>query len=81
MVATLRDDTSALSTVQKWAAEFRNSFEDDSMSGHLATVTPEENMVTDDWQVIKNQKQKENPDVIRISCERELRIFCTMNLA
>ena len=42
MVATLGDDAPDLSTVQKWAADFkrgRESLEDDSRSGRPATTT------------------------------------------
>lgn len=47
MVTTLGDDTLALSTVQKWAAEFRRgkeNLEDDLKSGHPANATTEENI-------------------------------------
>ena len=47
MVATLGDDAPALSTTQKWAAEFkrgRQSLEDDPRSGCPATATSEENI-------------------------------------
>ena len=49
MVATLRDDASALPTVQKWAAELRRgmeSLEDEPtcMSGRPATATTQENI-------------------------------------
>ncbi|XP_014790447.1 uncharacterized protein LOC106883820 [Octopus bimaculoides] len=47
MVATLGRDDPALSTVYKWAAEFRRgreSLEDDPRSDHHATVTTEENV-------------------------------------
>ena len=47
MVATLGDEAPALSTVQKWAAEFRRgreSLEDDPRSGRPTTATTEENI-------------------------------------
>lgn len=47
MVAILRDDSPALSTTQKWAAEFRRgkeNLEDDLKSGHPANATTEENI-------------------------------------
>ncbi|CAI9733412.1 Hypothetical predicted protein [Octopus vulgaris] len=75
MVATLGNDAPALSTVQKWAAEFRKgreNLEDDSRSGRPATATTEENidrvhhMVMDDRQLTINQIA----NAIRISRER-----------
>ena len=47
MVATLRDDAPALSTVKKWAAEFkrdRESLEDDPRSGRPTSATTQENI-------------------------------------
>ena len=47
MFATLEDDALALSTVKKWAAEFkrgRESLEDDPRSGRLASATTQENI-------------------------------------
>ena len=47
MVSTLGDDASALSTVKKWAAEFkkgRESFEDNPRSGRSSTATTQENI-------------------------------------
>ena len=47
MVSTLGDDALALSTVKKWAAEFkrgRESLEDDLRSGHPSTATTQENI-------------------------------------
>ena len=47
MVATLEDDAPALSTVQKWATDFkmgRESFEDDPRSRRPATATIQENI-------------------------------------
>ena len=64
MVATLGDDTPALSIVQKWTAEFnrsRESLEDDPRSGRPATATTQENidrvnhMVMDDRRLTVNQ--------------------------
>ena len=64
MVATLGDDAPALSTVQKWAAEFKRgseSLEDDPRSGRPAKATTQENinrvhhMVMDDWRLTVNQ--------------------------
>ncbi|XP_030588657.1 histone-lysine N-methyltransferase SETMAR-like [Archocentrus centrarchus] len=64
MVATLGDDAPALSTVQKWAAEFkrgRESLEDDQRSGRPVTATTRENidrvhhMVMDDSRLTVNQ--------------------------
>ena len=65
MVATLRDDAPALSTVKKWATEFkrdRKSFEDDSRSGRPSTATIQENidrihqMVMDDKRLTFNHR-------------------------
>ena len=64
MVDTLGDDAPALSTVKKWAAEFkrgRESLEDDPRSGRPATATTQENidrvhhMVMDDRRLSVNQ--------------------------
>ena len=47
MVSTLGDDAPALSTVKKWAAEFkrgRESLEDDPRSGRSSTATTQENI-------------------------------------
>ena len=47
MIATLRDDAPALSTVKKWAAEFkrgRESLEDDPRGGRPASATTRENI-------------------------------------
>lgn len=47
MAATLGNGVPTLSTVQKWAAEFkrgRESLEDDPRSGRLATATTQENI-------------------------------------
>ena len=47
MVSTLGDDAPALSTVKKWAAEFkrgRESLEDDPRSGRPFTATTQENI-------------------------------------
>ena len=47
MVSTLGDDAPALSSVKKWAAEFksrRESLEDDSRSGRLSIATSQENI-------------------------------------
>ena len=64
MVATLGDGAPALSTVQKWAAEFkrgRESLEDDPRPGRPVTATTQENvdhvhhMVMDDRRITVNQ--------------------------
>ena len=47
IVASFKDDAPALSTVQKWAAEFKRgseSLEDDPRSGRPATATTQENI-------------------------------------
>ena len=47
MVSTLWDDTPALSTVKKWAAEFkrgRESLEDDPRSGSPSIATTQETL-------------------------------------
>ena len=47
MVSTLGNDALALSTVKKWAAEFkrgRESLEDDPRSGRPSTATTQENV-------------------------------------
>ena len=47
MVSTLGDDAPALSTVKKWAVEFkrgRESLEDDLRSGHPSEATTKENI-------------------------------------
>ncbi|XP_036368320.1 uncharacterized protein LOC118767600 [Octopus sinensis] len=81
MVATLGDDTLALSTVQKWAAEFmraRESLEDDPRSGHSATAAIEEiincvhHMLMDDRQLTINQIA----NAISISHKRVENILC-----
>ena len=63
MVATLGDDAPALSTVKKWAAEFkwgRESLEDDQRSGRPCTATTQESinrihqMVMDDKSLTAN---------------------------
>ena len=64
MIATLGDDAPALSTMKKWAAEFkrgRESLEDDPRSGRPASATTQENidcvhhMVMDDRRLTINQ--------------------------
>ena len=64
MVGSLGDDAPALSSVQKWTAEFkrgRESLEDDPGSGRPATATTQENidrvhhMVMDDRCLTVNQ--------------------------
>ena len=63
MVATLGNDAPTLSTVKKWAAEFkrgRESLEDAPRSGHPSTATTKENidrihkMVMDDRRLTVN---------------------------
>lgn len=75
MVATLGDDAPALSTVKKWAAEFkrgRESLEDDPRSGRPASASTQENidrvhhMVMDDRRLTVNQIA----DAVAISRER-----------
>ena len=75
MVSTLGDDAPALSTVKKWAAEFkrgRESLEDDQRSGRPSTATTQENidrihqMVMNDRQLIISHLA----NVISISRER-----------
>ena len=80
MAATLGDDASALSTVQKWATEFkrgRESLEDDPRSGRPATATTQENidhvhhMVMDDRRLTVNQ----TANAVGISCEQTENIW------
>ena len=75
MVATLGNDAPALSTVKKWAAEFKRSsesLEDDLTSGRPASATIQENidcvhlMVIDDRRLTVNQIA----DAVAISRER-----------
>ena len=76
MVATLGDDAPALSTVKKWAAEFkkqgRTSLEDDPRSGRPSSATTQENidlvhqMVIDDRRLTVN----EIAEAVAISRER-----------
>ena len=75
MIATLGDNFPALSTVKKWAAEFkrgRESLEDDPRYVCPASATIQKNidrvhhMVMDDRRLIVNQI----PDAIAISRER-----------
>ena len=75
MLATMGDDAPALSTVKKWAAEFkrgRESLEDDPRSGRPASASTQENidrvhhMVMDDRRLTVNQIA----DAVAISRER-----------
>ena len=74
MVSTLGDDATALSTVKKWAAEFkrgRESLEDDPRSGRPSSVTTQEN-IDRIHQMVMNDKQltiSHLAYVISISCE------------
>ena len=81
MVATLGDDSPALSTVKKWAVEFRRaweSFEDDLSSGCSFPVTTQKNtgcihdMVMDDRCLAVSHIA----NVLGISHERVENIFC-----
>ena len=59
MVSTLGDDAPALSTVKKWAAEFkrgRESLEDDPRSGRPSTATTQEN-IDRIYQMVMNDRQ------------------------
>ena len=80
MIATLRDDALALSTVKKWAAEFkrgRESLEDDPRSVHPASATTQEDidcvhhMVMDDRCLTVNQIA----DAVAISCKQTEKIL------
>ena len=58
MVSTLGDDAPALSTVKKWAAEFkrgRESPDDDPRSGHPSTATTQENIDHIDQMVMNDR--------------------------
>lgn len=78
MIAILGANIQALSTMQKWIAEFRSgreSVENCLRSGCSATVTNEENinlvpyMVMETTRVITNQ----TANAVNISCERTVR--------
>ena len=75
MVSTLGDDTSALSTVKKWAAEFkrgRESLEDDPRSRHPSTATTQEN-IDHIHQMVMNDRRltiRHLANVNSISCKR-----------
>ena len=74
MVSTLMDDAPALSTVKKWAAEFkrRESLEDDPRSGRPSTATTQEN-IDRIHQMVMNDRRltiSHLANVISISRER-----------
>ena len=75
MFSTLGDDAPALSTVKKWAAEFkrgRESLEDDPRSGRPSTATTQEN-IDRIHQMIMNDRRltiSHLANVISISRER-----------
>ena len=74
MISTLGDDALALSTVKKWAAEFkreRESLEDDPRLGHPSTPTTQENIDRIHQMVINNRRLTiiHLANVISISCE------------
>ena len=75
MVSTLGDDAPALSTVKKWAAEFkrgRESLEDDPRSGCPSTATTQEN-IDRIHQMVMNDRRltiSHLANVISISRER-----------
>ena len=75
MVSTLGDDALALSTVKKWAAEFksgRESLEDDPRSGHPSAATTQEN-IDRIHQMVMNDRRltiSHLANVISISHER-----------
>ena len=74
MVSTLGDDALALSTVKKWAAEFkrgRESLEDDPRSGHPSTATTQEN-IDHIHQMVMNDRRltiSHLANIISIFCE------------
>ena len=75
MVSTLGDDTSALSTVKKWAAEVkkgRKSLEDDPRSGCPSTATTQESIDCIHQMVMNNRRLTIShlANVISISCKR-----------
>ena len=75
MVSTLGDDAPALSTVKKWAAEFkrgRESLEDDPRSGRPSTATTQES-IDHIHQMVMNDRRltiSHLANVISISRER-----------
>ena len=75
MVSTLEDDAPALSTVKKWAAEFkrgRESLEDDPRLGRPSTATTQEN-IDRIHQMVMNDRRltiSHLANVVRISRER-----------
>ena len=75
MVSTLGDDAPALSTVKKWAAEFkrrRESLEDDPRSGRPSRATTQENIDRIHQMVMNNRRLtiRHLANVISISRER-----------
>ena len=80
MVSTLEDDASVLSTVKKWAAEFkrgRESLEDDPRSGRPSTATTQENIDRIHQMVMNNTRLTIShlANAISISRERVENIF------
>ena len=75
MVSTLRDDAPALSTMKKWAAEFkrrRESLEDNQRSGRSSTATTQENIDRIRQMVVNDRRLTIShlANVIRISRKR-----------
>ena len=85
MVSTLGDDAPALSTVKKWATEFkwgRESLEDDLRSGRPSTATTQENIARI-HQMIMNGRRLTivTWPMLSASLANEWRTFSTTNLA
>ena len=74
MVASLGDDASALSTVKKWAAEFkrsRESLEDDPRSGRPASAITQGNIDRVHDMVIDNRRLTVNQIADAVAISRE----------